>query len=126
MKRIILCIIMFLIVLTLICFHMYKADLINKTVSDISQRVYENYYNENWQEVEKDVESLVNIWKENRLWTSSVMSTDKVDEIEISIEQSYMYSKIRSKENFIGEFRMFCMLIEHIKKQEEFSIYELL
>ena len=126
MKRIYGSVAVLAVIIAITSVHIWKTISISNQVSEISEVVYKEYYNENWDEVHSKMEELSKLWHKNRLWACSTLSTKQVDEIEISLEQSLIYSQIKAKENFIGEFRMFCMLIEHLPKQEGPSIYELL
>ena len=54
------------------------------------------------------------------------IKTNEVEEIEISLRQSRAYAELGDKEDFIGEFIMFRMLVEHLPHQEGLSINELL
>ena len=126
MKRIYGALAVLAVIIAITALHIYKTMSVSNRISEISEAVYRDYYNEDWDKVQSGVEEMADIWHRNRLWACSTLSTKQVDEIDISIEQSLIYSKVRAKEKFIGEFRMFCMLIEQLPKQEGPAIYELL
>ncbi len=126
MKRIYGALAVLAVIIVITTLHICNTMSVSNKISEISEAVYKDYYNEDWDKVQAGVEEMADIWHRNRLWACSTLSTKQVDEIDISIEQSLIYSKVKAKDNFIGEFRMFCMLIEHLPKQEGPSIYELL
>lgn len=126
LKRVYGTLAVFLVLIIVISLHIFKTVSLSNKIAEISETVYEKYYNDNWDAVRERVEEIAEIWYKNRLWACSTLSTKQVDEIEISLEQSLIYSQIKAKESFIGEFRMLCMLTEHLPKQEGPSIYELL
>ena len=126
MRRIIivLCVVLILIGLNMIHFH--KIMEMSHQTEDLVGRVYEEYEKDNWQEIENLMGGLRNVWYSNRLWASVTLRSSQIDEIEISLEQCSEYSKIQAKEAFIGEFKMFCLMTEHLPKQEGVSLGELL
>ena len=126
MKRVYGALAVLLVIISITSMHVWKTISFSNKIAEISEVVYKDYYDENWDEVQARMEEMSELWHKNRLWACSTLSTKLIDEIEISLEQSLIYSKVKAKENFIGEFRMFCMLIEHLPKQEGPSIYELL
>ena len=126
MKRVYGALLVLAVIIAITALHICKTMSVSNKIAELSEAVYNDYYNEDWVKVQSGVEEMAEIWHKNRLWACSTLSTKQVDEIDISIEQSLIYSKVRAKDNFIGEFRMFCMLIEHLPKQEGPSIYELL
>ena len=126
MKRVYGALLVLAVIIAITALHICKTMSVSNKIAEISEAVYNDYYNEDWDKVQSGVEEMAEIWHKNRLWACSTLSTKQVDEIDISIEQSLIYSKVRAKDNFIGEFRMFCMLIEHLPKLEGPSIYELL
>lgn len=126
MKRIVSVLIITAVMLGFIGIHLHKINSFEKEANEICERIYTEFYNESWDSVQTLMSQLDEVWYRNRLWASVTLKTDMIDEIEISLSQCTEYSKIAAKENFIGEFKMFCMLIEHLPKQEKASFGELL
>lgn len=126
MRRIIIVLCFVLILIGLNVVHFHKIMEMSRQAEDLVGRIYEEYEKDNWQEIENLMSSLINIWYDNRLWASVTLRSSQIDEIEISLEQCSEYSKIHAKEAFIGEFKMFCLMAEHLPKQEGVSLGELL
>ena len=126
MKRIVSVLIIAALMVGFIGIHLYKINSFEREASEICGEIYTEFYDENWDNIRELVAQLDEVWYKNRLWASVTLKTDVIDEIEISLMQCTEYSKIAARENFIGEFKMFCMLIEHLPKQEKPSLGELL
>ncbi len=126
MKRVFVVIIMVTLIITTVTIHMNRTFSFCGEILKISEEVLREYENSNWDKIYDLTIQTKDIWNKNRLWAAATLSTKVIDEIEISLEQSIMYSKIRSNEDFIGEYKMFCMLIEHLPKQEGADIAEIL
>lgn len=110
----------------IISFHMYKINSLVDEIDTLSDTVMKEYSAENWSGVSENLDKIEDIWKKSRLWVCSTVSTKQIDEIEISLKQSMEYANLSSKEDFLGEFGMFRLCIEHILMQEGISLYELL
>ncbi len=126
MKKIVIVGIVFLVIALITGFHMYKIMTFSAHILSHTEDVNKAIEQENWQEIDNKLKEIRDIWNKNRFWACLTLSTHQVDEIDISLEQSIEYSKIKAKDGFVGEFKMFCMLIEHLPKQECMSTEELL
>lgn len=126
MKRIITAIIVLVMIAGLTAAHIWKTVTLSRDIFTLTSQVYSAYNSDDWDGVRDSISELDDVWTRNRLWACIMLSTDKIDEIEISLKQSKEYSLIEAKPDFIGEFKMFCLLMEHIPMQEAFSIEELL
>ncbi len=126
MKRIISALIILAIIIIVSSMHVYKVKALTNEIGEISDKIYSLYQNEEWHEIEKEIDKISKLWNKNKLWAYLTLSTMQVDEIEISLEQCKSYAQIEARPDFIGEFRMFCLLVEHLPKQETFSFEELL
>lgn len=116
----------FIIIVILATFHTYHTLSVTSEIQALSSATIESYKNDDWDAVSADLEDIKKIWKKNHLWAHMTLSTKQIDEIELSLSQSQAYADISEGTDFYGEFVMFCMLIEHLPKQEAFSIGELL
>lgn len=126
MKRIIASLIIFIVIVLVSSLHVYKVITLTSEINKSAEKVYTLYQTETWTEIEEELNKMSDLWNNNKLWAYLTLSTVQVDEIEISLEQCISYSQIEAKPDFIGEFRMFCILIDHLPKQETFSFEELL
>lgn len=125
MKRVIAALAILVCIAVISVLHMNKTITLTERIKEASNEVYEAYKKGDWNEVTKCVKKIEKDWEENHLWAYLTLSTDQIDEIEISIKQSIAYSEAEAEDDFIGEFTMMCMLIDHLPKQETFSIGEL-
>lgn len=126
MKRVFAALLVFVVIIVMSIINANKILTIAEEIQSISNEVEREYKKDNWSGVREKVEAIKRAWEKNHMWAYTTLSTEQIDEIEVSLEQSIAYSDIEAREDFIGEFRMFCMLIEHLPKQEAFSIGELL
>ncbi len=126
MKSLSVVFIIILCIAFVMCAHIYKINSLVDEINILADKVIEEYNNENWNGVLGYLDNIDEIWKKNRLWVCSTVSTEQIDEIEISLKQSREYASLSAKEDFMGEFGMFRLCIEHIIMQEGISLYELL
>lgn len=126
MKRVVTVLIILVLIAATAAAHSMKTMSFSREISDKASVIYSAYTDDNWETVSQNLNDLSDIWQKNRLWACMTLSTNQVDEIEVSLKQSIEYSKIQAKPDFIGEFRMFSSLVEHIPMQESFSLGELL
>ena len=116
-----------LILLTaFISFHTYKIFALDKDVSQICTEIETALEKNDWDSVIQNVDNLHERWDKSRFWACLTIDTAKIEEIEISLNQSSEYAKLRDKEDFMGEFIMFKMLVQHLPHQEGFDAEELL
>ncbi len=126
MKKVFAVILILVCIITFSVIHIYKtASLCNK-ISEVAGAIEGEFDKDDWEDVQNKISEISELWEQNRLWACLTLSTKQIDEIEISLQQCLEYSKLGAKADFIGEFRMFCMLIEHLPRQEGISLEELL
>lgn len=126
MKVFIAAIVLFVIVCGFIGMHSYMMIDMSKNIGEICNRVNGYANAEKWEEVTKELDKIQEIWDRKRVWTSLTIETDNIEQIEIAFRQSKAYAKLREKSDFVGEFTMFTMLVNHIPHQEGFHIEEIL
>lgn len=126
MKRVFAVILILVIIIGVSIVHARKTLDLTGKIQELAQKVEEDYRLDKWEDVRQGVGAIQKEWEDSHMWAYLTLSTKQIDEIEISLEQSIAYSNIEAKEDFLGEFRMFCMLIDHLPKQETFSLGELL
>lgn len=119
-----LCILAFMI--GFIGFHTHEVLALNKDVDSICSNVETNFKKRDWDEVKSGLNKLDDRWKKSRFWSCLTISTDDIEEIEISLDQCKRYANIKADDNFIGEFSFLKLKMEHLPHQEGFSIEELL
>ncbi len=82
--------------------------------------------NEKWDEVMTELEKIQQFWEKRRIWAALTISTEEIEQIEISLSQSKVFAAHRQKTDFLGEFAMFTLLMDHIPHQEGFRLAEIL
>lgn len=126
MSRTIIAVCLLILLSGFISFHTYEICALSNDVSRLCGGIESALENDDWDSVCSDTEKLRSRWDKSRLWASLTIDTAKIEEIEISLRQSAEYAKLKSKEDFVGEYYMFKLLVEHLPHQEGFSIEELL
>lgn len=126
MKRVIAAGIVFCVIVVLSAFHTITICALADDIYEKSEKIMNACAAEEWQELRKELDALSERWEKCEFWASMTLRTNEIEDIDVSLAQSREYAKIENKENFIGEFIMFKMLVEHLPHQEGFSLTELL
>lgn len=126
MNRIVTAVCIILLLTVFISFHTYKIFALDRDVNEICSEIDKAFDSDDWDSILYHLDELQKRWDDNRFWACLTIETAKIEEIEISLRQSTEYAKLRDKEDFIGEFIMFKMLVRHLPHQEGFSAEELL
>ncbi|MEG1441784.1 MAG: DUF4363 family protein [Oscillospiraceae bacterium] len=126
MKKFLLSLVVLLLILIGISYHAYAVIHLSDEISELSATVDKYYRVEDWENVISTLNLLQERWDKSRLWASLTIETTKIEEIDISLKQAREYAHVHAKEDFIGEFIMFQMLVEHLPHQEGFGVEELL
>lgn len=126
MNRMIATLCILVLVVSFVTLHTIKIMKLDREVNDLCGRVDDAFTHEDWETIKSCMADLEKRWNQSRLWASLTIDTAKIEEIEISMRQCSRYAEIQAKEDFIGEFIMFQMLIDHLPHQEGFSVEELL
>ena len=98
------------------------ADEISKNCQWVSEMAQA----EDWEQALKGIDKIKTIWDKKRIWVALTISTEEIEQIEISLNQSRIFAELNEKSDFFGEFTMFTMLVGHIPHQEGFHIAEIL
>ncbi len=125
MRRMIPAIAILVFIITAISVHLFKINRVCDEIKIKSAFVFDSYEQDDWDKIYTTAREISDIWEDNRFWATLTLPTAQIDEIEISLEQSIRYAEIEAKPDFIGEFKMFYMLVEHIPRQEGLSVEEL-
>lgn len=126
MRAFIISIIILVLLVGFISLHSYVminlAEDINQKCT-VARTLAEN---DNWDGVRETLEDIEKKWSSRKTWASLTISTNEIEQIEISLHQSMAFAALNEKSDFMGEFIMFSMLIDHIPHQEGFHIEEIL
>ena len=126
MKALVVAISIFLVICTFIGIHSYIMINLTKSLRPICEETITLAKADRWNEVIKNIDHIQNQWDKKRLWASLTISTKNIEEMEISLKQSRAFADLHEKPDFMGEFIMFSLLLDHIPHQEGFSIEEIL
>ena len=126
MKKFIIVLVIFFVLTAFIVTHSIVMYRFGEDSKRICGKIEKNAKAEKWEEVIKGLDELDALWEEKRFWASLTIRTNVIEEIDTSIEQSKAYAGIRQKPDFLGEFIMLKLLLEHIPHQEGLHIEEIL
>lgn len=126
MKKFVISCIGFVVIFTVIMIHSFAMARMGKEIAKLSDKAESLAMEEKWEEVSSYMEKIEDYWKGRSIWTALTIKTDELEQIDISLQQSKKYAKLRDKGKFLGEFTMFSKLVEHIPHQEGFHIEEIL
>ncbi|MBO5364448.1 MAG: DUF4363 family protein [Clostridia bacterium] len=126
MNRVVAAICILVLCGTFVGVHTYKIIRLNKDVTALCEEVEADFQKENWSGISGNLQKLRERWDKSRLWACLTIDTKEIEEIEISLKQSMKYAEVKAKPDFIGEFTLFRMRLEHIPHQEGFSMEEVL
>ncbi|MBO4941173.1 MAG: DUF4363 family protein [Clostridia bacterium] len=126
MRALIVAITIFLVICIFIGIHSYIMINLTNRISPICQETIRFANADQWDKVIENIDQIQNTWDKKRLWASLTISTKNIEEIEISLKQSRAFAVLHAKSDFMGEFIMFSMLLDHIPHQEGFGIEEIL
>ncbi len=126
MSRTVVALVILALALTFAGVHTHKILAMDQQVSMLCDATESAYQEENWTEVLYQMGEIEKVWNENRFWACMTIETDQIEEIEVSFQQSKIYAGLGAKEDFIGEFTMFRMLLQHLPHHEGFSAEEIL
>lgn len=125
MRRVVVSAIIFVVIIGVAFIHGTRMIKLASDIQSMAEDIYVGYEEKDWNMVREGTGEIKKKWESSHIWAYVTLSTDRIDDIEISLEQSMAYAQEEADENFIGEFTMFCMLIDHLPKQEAFSFGEL-
>ncbi len=126
MKAFIIALVILLIITSFIVVHIRIMLNLSETISEKCDLAGKHAKNDNWDSAVKEVKAIKKHWDKHRTWVALTISTAEIEQIEIALNQSLSYAELHQKPDFMGEFTMFTMLIEHIPHQEGFHIAEIL
>ncbi len=126
MKFFIVAIVLLVILCVFVGVHSYIMINMARDIGEICNRVNSLADAENWTAVSGELDKIQEIWEKKRIWTSLTIETSNIEQIEIALRQSEAYARLGEKSDFVGEFTMFTMLVNHIPHQEGFHIEEIL
>lgn len=116
----------FLILCILIGIHSYLTKTTADCILSKCAEAEELLSSENWSGILSRLNDISEAWKSYRIWAAITISTDDIEQIEISFRQAYAFAELEQKSDFIGELTMFSMLVKHISHKEGLHFEEIL
>lgn len=126
MKVFIISLVLLVVMCTFIGVHAYVMLDLADRIAEECNRVNTYVDTDSWNEVQNELDKISDMWDSRRTWASLTINTNEIEQIEISLNQSKAYARLEKKSDFMGEFIMFTMLVNHIPHQEGFHIEEIL
>lgn len=126
MNRVIISSIIVALAASLIFFHFQKVTTLDKTVDASYDSIMEAYHNDDYDKITDELKKLKQSWDDVQTWVGMTIDTAELEEIEISLQQCMHYAEIKDKEDFIGEFVLFNLLIKHLPFFEKMDLESLL
>ncbi len=119
-------IIIFVVICIVIVGHSYIMTNMGKTIGEINKKIYVTAQAENWETVLNLIKEAEAEWGKYSFWAALSISTEDIEQLEISLSQAKAFAILGQKPDFFGEFIMFAKLVEHIPHREGFHIEEIL
>lgn len=126
MKAFVISVVLLVVMCTFIGIHSYLMMDLADRIAEECNHINTYVDTDNWSLVQNKLDKISDIWDSRRTWASLTINTNEIEQIEISLNQSKAYAKLEKKSDFMGEFIMFTMLVNHIPHQEGFHIEEIL
>lgn len=126
MKAFVIALCLLLLICIFVGIHSVIMFNLAEDINEQTQNITAYAQNNQWDKVVSGLDEIKSIWDKWRIWTSLTISTDEIEQIEISIKQSRTHAELKEKSDFFGEFTMFTMLLDHIPHHEGFHIEEIL
>lgn len=126
MRAFVISIIILVILSIFIGVHSYVMLNLAENINSKCEHVKTLVKDDSWNDVSNTLGEIQQVWNSRRMWASLTISTNEIEQIEISLHQSMALAELHEKSDFMSEFIMFSMLIDHIPHQEGFHIEEIL
>ena len=125
--KIMRCAIAILIVMcTFIGVHGYIMNKMGISLAEKNDQIKIFALNDDWESTRELLKEVKNEWEKYSTWASLTISTEDIEQLEISLEQAEAFALLEAKSDFLGEFIMFSRLVDHIPHREGFHIEEIL
>ncbi len=106
--------------------HSYIMNKMGVSLSEKNDQIKNFALANDWENTRALLEEVSNEWEKYSTWASLTISTEDIEQLEISLEQAEVFALLEAKSDFFGEFIMFSRLVDHIPHREGFHIEEIL
>lgn len=118
--------IILLVMCVFIGIHAFLMNKMGKSLEEKNNKIFELASTEDWEAVQLSLDDVKQEWEKYSTWAALTISTDDIEQLEISLAQAQAFAKLKEKTNFFGEFIMFAKLVDHIPHREGLHIQEIL
>ncbi|MBQ7096572.1 MAG: DUF4363 family protein [Clostridia bacterium] len=126
MKAFIIALVILLVIISFMVVHINIMLNLSEAISEKCELARKYAGAKEWDSAINEIKAIKSHWNKHRTWVALTISTAEIEQIEIALNQSLIYAELHQQSDFMGEFTMFAMLIEHIPHQEGFHIAEIL
>ena len=98
--------------------HSFRMSKMEKSISEMGNSVKELAINDSWDKVSEMISEIKNEWNRYKNWAALTISSENIEQLEISLHQAQTFAQIHKKSDFLGEFIMFSQLVEQIAHRE--------
>lgn len=126
MKLVWLAVVVLVFMCVFIGVHSYIMARMGAVIGEKCTRIEALAKNDEWDKVNNLLRDVEDEWKKYNGWASLTISTEDIEQLEISLKQSQAFAELNDKSVFLGEFIMFSRLIRHIPHREGFHWKEIL
>ena len=106
--------------------HGYIMNKMGVSLNEKNAQIKNFASQDDWESTRTLLKEVGNEWEKYSTWASLTISTEDIEQLEISLEQAKAFAALEAKSDFWGEFIMFSMLVDHIPHREGFHIEEIL
>lgn len=122
MKSVICVLVIFILIVTMV---VTACVYTNNITEEMLQSLYknENYISKtNWQMAHSEVESMDNIWQDNRNTLVILFNHNVIEKVDLSIAKTKKTIQMQKKEDFFYESKNLELLLKSLVEQQEISI----
>lgn len=106
--------------------HGYVMTKMGASLGQKNEQIKIFAQKDDWESVQRLLSEVSREWEKYSTWASLTISTEDIEQLEISLEQAKAFANLKAKSDFFGEFIMFSRLLDHIPHREGFHIEEIL
>ena len=106
--------------------HSYIMNKMGVSLNAKNAQIKNLAMNDDWENARILLKEVSREWEKYSTWAVLTISTEDIEQLEISLEQAKSFAALETKSDFLGEFIMFSMLVDHIPHREGFHIEEIL
>lgn len=122
MKSVICVLVIFILIVTMV---VTACVYTNNITEEMLQSLYknENYISKtNWQMAHSEVDSMDNIWQNNRNTLVILFNHNVIEKVDLSIAKTKKTIQMQKKEDFFYESKNLELLLKSLVEQQEISI----